>query len=180
MATDDYAIGNEIAATEFEALSYRDAGTGRVRERVLVDASDEVVARGYAWIDTQLRAAVHAESVDGQSYALVPAAANPPRDGIYFSDTACTESTPLSEVPPDACAALPSPRYLVTPATTLPTCSPPQVFALGAPVSRAQLYSYTGGTPTCQKLTATDDPQLRPAGAPVDLSSFLTVTVSTE
>jgi len=179
----DYFVGDEIAPTAFEALTFRDVGSGRIRERVLVAATGQVVARGFAWLDSQLGVPVYPESIDGQNYALVPVSAGPPVYNTYFSDAACAQEELLVEVTPDACAALPS-SYAVVSGATSPACSPPQVFPLGPPVNRQQVYGTETGICALPKDAPSDpmvtQPELHPLGPAVDTSAFVQVTVTVQ
>jgi hypothetical protein len=100
-----------------------------------------------------------------------------PVSSFYFSDAACTQPQDLVEIPADTCGPPVAAGYTVTPGIILGACSPPQVRALGAAVDRSRVYSTVTGS--CAPLAATD-PELRPVGAPVALSTFETVTVSSE
>src|SRR5207248_2852073 len=105
--------------SEFPRLSAREVGAGRITERVLVDDGGQAVVRGYAWLDASLAAAVHPESIDGQSHALVPTGALLAAQ-LYFSDAACAQLVPLVELTPGDCGVQPAAHHLVTAATTLP------------------------------------------------------------
>jgi hypothetical protein len=97
----------------------------------------------------------------------------------FFSDAACTQPEAMVEVVADPCT--PAPGYAITNGSVMPDCQAAQVQALTRALYGRPIYTTDSGA--CAPPMAVENAvpsQLLSAGKPLALSTFVTLTATSE